>query len=383
MPGACIKKLWKSNKKDQIKDDGLAWSLNGVANLYNDRVKMSNKFKKFISKRGFLIANLALILVVFGVIWIGQGTSLKPVHLSLISNTSNNQSTVPLDVVSSAEIASNIARITSLPEAVAVTNQADSLQIYLANSIKIDQTIVTKPQIVTGGTKSRKDIQTHITVEGETVSSLATKFGVTSDSIKWSNGLYGNFLSTGTELKIPPVNGIVYRVKSSDTLDSLASRFQVSKEIIVAFNDIEISGLPVDEYIVIPDGVQAYQVVTSWVNRGYTPQWAGNGYYYGYCTYYAATRVAVPSNWGNANTWDDYARLSGWIVSRTPVAGAVAQTDSMSYWGHVAVVEDVRTNPDTGQLEMVYSDMNALCGWGCVGTSDWVPISVYQNYIYR
>ncbi len=325
-----------------------------------------------------MLANLTLIVVVVGVVWLGQGTIQKSINLSFITNTSNNQSTVPLDVISSAEIAANIAAVTSLPEAVAVTNQADSLEIYLANSIKIDQAIISKPQIVTGGTKSRKDIITYISVSGDTVSSLAAKYGVTSDSIRWSNGLYSNYVAIGTELRIPPVNGIVYKVRSGDTLDSLASRFQVNKEVIVAFNDIEISGLPVGEYIVIPNGTQAYYA-TSWISYSYTPQWAGNGYYYGYCTYYAATKVAVPSNWGNANTWDDYARLSGWIVSSTPVVGAIAQSDAMSYWGHVAYVEEVSSDG----LMIRYSDMNALCGWGCVGYSGWVPINFYQNYIYR
>ena len=71
--------------------------------------------------------------------------------------------------------------------------------------------------------------------------------------------------------------------------------------------------------------------------------------------------------------------LSGWIVSSTPVVGAVAQSDFMSSLGHVAVVDEV--SPDGTMMK--YSDMNALCGWGCEGHSNWVPISTYPNYIYH
>lgn len=339
------------------------------------------KTKRKILRNGFILANLTIIALVIVIVWVGRTSDSTITDWPLLSSNSNNQATVPLDLISSADIAANIATVTSLPEAVAVINQADSMAVYyLANSIKIDQTIVSKPSIVAGGTKSRKDIVTYVTVSGDTVSALAERFGVTSDSIKWSNGLYSNYLSPGLELKIPPVNGIVYKVRTGDTIDSIVSRYQANKEQLIAFNDIELSGLPMDEYIVIPNGVQAYYAYTpNYYSYSFIPQWAGNGYYYGYCTYYAATRVNVPSNWGNANTWDDYARLSGWTVSSIPVAGAVAQSDAMSYLGHVAYVEEV--SPDGTMMR--YSDMNALCGWGCVGVSDWVPINFYQNYIYR
>lgn len=356
----------------------MPWSFNVAKVLNVDRPKFRNKIKKFITRHGFILANIIIVITVVSIVWVGNSSTVKPISLPLLSQNNDNNSLVPLDIISSADIAASIATVTSLPEAVAVINQADSLEIYLSNSIKIDQAIVSKPQIVSGGSKSRKDIQVYTTVDGDSVGSLATKFGVTSDSIKWSNALYSNYLSTGSELRIPPVDGIVYKVRSGDTIDALASRFQAKKELIVAFNDIEISGLQVGEYIVVPDGVQPYYT-SSFTSYSYTPQWAGNGYYYGYCTFYAATRVKVPSNWGNANTWDDYARLSGWIVSSTPVVGAVAQSDMISSFGHVAVVDEVSADG----LMMRYSDMNALCGWGCEGHSGWVPINAYQNYIYR
>jgi surface antigen len=104
-----------------------------------------------------------------------------------------------------------------------------------------------------------------------------------------------------------------------------------------------------------------------------------NGYDRGWCTWYVASRINVPTNWGNANTWDDRAPLSGWTVSTTPRVGAIAQTDA-GWAGHVAIIEAV--SPDGTMIK--YSDMNGLAGFNRVGYSDWVPAhGKYEAYIYH
>ena len=325
---------------------------------------------------------MALIVIVAAFLWGSHNHITGPDTRPLLSQSNNNQSEAPLDTLSSADIAANIARVASLPESVSVGNQADSFNAQIA-SATVDQTIIAKPQLVAGGAKSRKDIQTYVTKAGDTVSSLATQFGVTSDSIRWSNSLSGDTLSAGKSLLIPPINGIVYLVKSSDTVDSIATRYKADKNQLVAFNDIELSGLPVGQYILIPDGTQhattaTYGYSVSFTVYNFTPQWGSNGYAPGWCTWYVANRVHVPTNWGNAYTWAYYARLSGWTVTSVPIVGAIAQTSAG--WGHVAYVEDV--SPDGTLIK--YSDMNGLCGFNCVGiTKDWVPSTHFQNYIYQ
>ena len=340
------------------------------------------KTKRWLVKRGFAYANIILILVVIGVVWSGHNQATKSTKNLFSEIVSENQAEAPIDSVSAADIAASVAKVASLPETVTVINQADSYNAQVS-AATTNEAIVAKPQLVAGGSKSRKDITKYITVAGDTVTSLANKYGITSDSIRWSNGINGDQLPVGKELLIPPRSGIVYMVKSSDTVDSIVSRFMANKDQLVTFNDIEISGLPVGEYILIPDGVQpsapGRSAVDSSAIYNFSPSYGYNGYTYGYCTWYVANRVRVPTNWGNANTWAYYARLSGWTVSSKPIPGAIAQSPNMSYWGHVAYVEEV--SPDGTMMK--YSDMNALAGWGRVGYSDWVPISTYQNYIYH
>lgn len=225
--------------------------------------------------------------------------------------------------------------------------------------------------------KSRRDIQKYKVQAGENVSTIAAKFGITSDSIRWSNAITGDNVAVGRELLIPPVSGIVYKVNAGDTADSLARRFFANSSQITAFNDAEINGLPVGEYIVIPDGKN----LPTGTGFAGLRLFGGGGYDAGWCTAYAAARSGAPGGWGNANTWHIYAPLSGWSVSTIPRVGAIAQT-SYGWAGHVGIVEDVRVT-DRG-YEIIYTDMNGLAGFNRVGRSEWVPaLGKYQRFIYR
>lgn len=286
----------------------------------------------------------------------------------------------PLDQVSSADIALTVARTNSLPEATAIANQAQSQEAEVAIAASTNN-VTNKPQVVATTLKSSADIQTYITQPGDTVSSVATKFNVTSDSIRWSNGLNTDIVKPGTKLTVPPVNGIVYTVKSGDTPDSLAGKFHASKEKIIAYNDAEIKGLIIGQQIIIPDATQVNTVSASQIASsmgfpwGSGPLYGGNGYDYGYCTWYVATQIAVPSNWGNASTWAYYAGLSGWNPNSPPVKGAIAQKGGG--FGHVAIVID--TSEDGSMIRI--RDMNGVAGFARVGESGWIPASTYQHFI--
>ncbi len=332
-------------------------------------------------RAGLLLSNV----VVLGVILTFVVHNPRTDSLSVPVLSANETSAIanPLDQVSSADIALTIARLGSLPETTAINNQAQSQAADVAVAASSNN-VISKPQVVATALKSSADIREYTAVAGDTISIIASKFGVTSDSIRWSNNISGDSVAVGVKLAIPPVSGIVYTVNNGDTPDSLAARFHASKDKIIAYNDAEIRGLTVGQRIIIPDGAQTatpnYRTATlgafAW---GTAAVYGSNGYDYGYCTWYVANRLPVPSNWGNANTWSYYAPSSGWTVSKRPVAGAVAQTTGPGY-GHVAVIEAV--SEDGAMVK--YSDMNGLAGWGRVGTTaNWVPAGHFNNYIYR
>ena len=351
-------------------------------------IKLKKHSKRRLVRTGLIFGNIVLLILVATFILNNRSASqtVRRNSVSTAIQTVSQATENPLDQLSSAEIAAQVALLTGVPEGISVKNQADS-EVALLTLAPNDSSIIAKPQIVSTAQKSKKDIKKYVAVSGDTISSVASKFGINSDSIRWSNNLTGNNVAAGKELVIPPADGIAYQVKAGDTVDSIASKHRINKDLFVLVNDAE-GGLRTGEYVWVPGGVQpvvnTYRGGTSYSTASYawgsSAIYGRNGYDYGWCTWYVANKVSMPANWGNANTWDNYAyRTPGWIVSDKPKVGAIAQTDAGGL-GHVGYVEAV--SPDGAMI--IYSDMNGLAGWGRVGTSGWVPaLSKYQRFIYR
>lgn len=354
--------------------------------------RLNKKSKKRLV-RSFIVAANACLLIGVGV-FVVEAQSTTPTNSTPVKSQLAGAGSVkakPLDTLSSSDVAVHIARLTGIQEATAVVNQADTVNAQLAVAATDDQVAV-KPQVVSGGLKSKKDIKTYTTVEGDTVTALAAKFGVSADTIRNSNGITGDTIPAGKQVKISPVNGIIYAVKSGDTPDNIASRYNANKDLLVAFNDAELTGgFVTGETIVIPDGVQPAAPtaggarLASFATGGFA--WGAqavyggsNAYAYGWCTWGVANLIDVPSNWGNASSWASAARLSGWTVTGTPRVGAIAQT-SIGWGGHVGIVTAVS---EDGTM-IKYKDMNGLAGFGRYGeTTDFVPAhGRFQNFIYR
>lgn len=331
-----------------------------------------------------------LVLVVFFVT--NNPDSGSAVRQNAVVGAAEAAKASPLDQLSSADIAVHTARLTALPEEVAVTNQADSEASALAITAT-ETKVVAKPQIVSTALKSAKDIKTYTTVAGDTLSNLAVKFSVTSDSIRWSNGLSSERIEPGRQLLIPPVSGVVYTVKAGDTADSLAQKYSSTKDQILADNDAEVGGLKVGQHILIRGGIQP--VVGTRSSSSFAVSSAGrasygyNGYDYGWCTWYVANKrlasgSAMPTNLGNAATWAVRAAAYGLPTGRTPRVGAAVVTATRGA-GHVAYVERIN---DDGSIWI--SEMNSrgqvsienpapAGGWGRV---DYKLLSDPSRYSY-
>ncbi len=313
---------------------------------------------------------ILLIILIF-VLEKPSATASTTSSLSSLDNSISSQAPNPLDQLASANIALTVAQMDNLPETTAISNQAESQQAELATASTADN-IIAKPEVTQTSLKSRADIITYTVESGDTVATIASKFGVTDNSILWSNNLNSGTVIPGQKLLIPPVSGIIYTVKAGDTPASLAQHFQSNEAQIIAYNDAEISGIYPGEEIIIPGGSEPTATIQT---AEYVPVYGSNGYDYGYCTWYVASQIAVPGNWGNASSWAYYAALSGWNVSSSPTVGSIAQTPyAAGGQGHVAIVVAV----NGGSVEI--KDMNGIAGWGMVGEA-WVPASTFPNFI--
>lgn len=353
---------------------------------------LNKKSKKRLLRFSIVTANLLLVAVV--------GIAIVQVPSDASSSNSSksarafaaaaSEDSKPLDKLSSTDVAVHISRIVKLEESTAVTNKADTASAQLAVSTSDDK-VLSKPQIVSTTLKSKKDIKYYTVAEGDTVSAIAAKFDISPDTVRFSNNLNGENVDPGKKLTISPVNGMTYAVQAGDTPDSLATKYNVPKEQLIAFNDAEISGnFKAGEVIVIPDAVQPAAVRTaSYTGRsasgggfsfGNSATYGGNGYDYGWCTWHAANRRIqngnpLPTNLGNAVSWLSLARKAGLSSGGTPQAGAVVYQKNIGGLGHVAYVEKI--NPDGSAL---FSDMNYPT-WGKV-TYRTIQPGEFGNYAF-
>lgn len=335
--------------------------------------RLSKRTKKRLIRYSILGANLVVLAAVFAVVLRSPQPTVA-VSNSSTSTTNNELANNVLDQVSSADIAVHVARLTNLPEANSVVNKADTVNAQLAVSAASD-TVVAKPQVVATSLKSWKDIKNYVVLSGDTVSSIAAKFNITSDSVRWSNGISGDVVTVGSKILIPPVSGVAYIVKAGDTPDSLATKYKANKDQIIADNDVYGGALKVGSVVLIRDGnlipapIRRTATVASagsgFAWGGSSAIYNGNGYDYGYCTWWAAVRRAqvgkpVPSNLGNASSWKVLASRAGFGVGNVPRQYAVIWTPPRDYYGHVGFVESVN---DDGSANI--SEMN-VAGWGVV-----------------
>lgn len=276
-----------------------------------------------------------------------------------------------VDRLVATKLASSLAESTDMPVSNNVANLSQSLAVESALA-QTDSNVISKPQIVQLTSGSR-EIQKYVTVAGDSVQSVAEKYAVSSDTIKWANNLTSDALEPGKQLDILPISGIRYTVKSGDTIQSIASKYGTDVASLISYNDLELANNPAaDARIIIPGGVlptterPGYVAPRAAINYsnysgGYGSAYsggisAGNRYAWGNCTWYVYERRVqlgrpIGSFWGNANTWAYAARASGFSVDGNPEAGSVMQNGGG--YGHVAMVESV--NPG---VSITISEMN-------------------------
>jgi murein DD-endopeptidase MepM/ murein hydrolase activator NlpD len=88
---------------------------------------------------------------------------------------------------------------------------------------------------------------------GDTLATIAAHFDVSTMTVWWANDLKAkNRLVVGQELLIPPVSGLVVEVRPTDTLASLASTYKLNENEILATNGLKDRHLVVGQVLMLP-----------------------------------------------------------------------------------------------------------------------------------
>jgi len=91
---------------------------------------------------------------------------------------------------------------------------------------------------------------------GDTISEIAERYSISTNTIKWANGIKkGGSIREGQDLVLLPITGIQVEIKSGDTISTIASKYSADAEEIANYNGFDIDEkLAVGEKIIIPDG---------------------------------------------------------------------------------------------------------------------------------
>lgn len=136
--------------------------------------------------------------------------------------------------------------------------------------------------------KPRDKVISYTVQKGDTLSTIAQKYGISDETIKWANDLSGDTINVGDRLDILPVTGVSYKVQSGDTVYTIAKKFDTDPQKIVdfPFNDFanpETFSLVSGQMLLVPDGIkpseQPYVKRQAYIASGpSSTSYSGSGY---------------------------------------------------------------------------------------------------------
>lgn len=233
-------------------------------------------------------------------------------------------------------------------------------------------------------------IQVYDTQAGDTLAAIAQRFGISTNTIKWANGLTADQIKPGWHLVIPTVNGVLVKADSNTTIPDIAHKFKCSIERIISFNGLsDAEDIEPGQLVMCPDGELPAppkpKTIATPAKRSVgiayadIPDEAGSTHIFakGNCTWYVARKFHV--TWGgDAKYWLKNAAEAGYRTGQVPQAGAVVVTSENGKHGHVALVEKI----DHANGTMTISEMNYK-GLGIVDSRE-LPLKdgVVRGFIY-
>jgi len=115
------------------------------------------------------------------------------------------------------------------------------------------QPILTDAAIAENG---RAGIQIYTIEPGDTISTIAERFGLSAATILWENRITAwSTIQPGTTLRILPTDGVSHVVARGETLEAIAKKFSGDAEEILEFNKlVDADDLDVGDLLIIPGG---------------------------------------------------------------------------------------------------------------------------------
>ena len=182
----------------------------------------------------------------FCLMYFGSQRNDTPVKTPIAANFDSSDFTVTADQVSESYTVANIASALSLPSTSTISeNYVTINDIYetTGTTNTSTSTVVEKPTIIDTSGLTR-GIESYIVQDGDNFQSIYDTYvakhpssHASKDQIRWSNGLKKETVTVGNTMYYPSVAGIVYKVKSGETLDKIIEKTgSAAKDVVIQMN---------------------------------------------------------------------------------------------------------------------------------------------------
>lgn len=109
----------------------------------------------------------------------------------------------------------------------------------------------------------RPGITYHKVRSFDTMESIAEEYNISVDTIKWANDLPPEGLTEDRIIMIPPVTGVVHVVQNLETIESIARMYQTDPKKIIdypynEFSDDVVFPITPGQLLIVPDGKKTW-----------------------------------------------------------------------------------------------------------------------------
>jgi murein DD-endopeptidase MepM/ murein hydrolase activator NlpD len=213
----------------------------------NNNLKCFCRLKKYI-KPCFCL--FIFLIIIFGICFNRAGTSdVKHIFLA--------------EEIKSQDSSSMLGQGEEKKEYPDMFSIQDNSLLALSPSVAVNFQVLG----AVGGSGTSHDetgIEEYVVQQGDTVSSIAQHFNITTNTILWANDLTSkSIISPGKNLIILPTTGAMHIVRKGDTVSEVAEDYKVKKDEIIAFNSLPGEGeIFVGDILIIPEGIKPAKRIT-------------------------------------------------------------------------------------------------------------------------
>lgn len=129
----------------------------------------------------------------------------------------------------------------------------DQMETTLGDLALIKSDIISTGSGTAGGGLGK--INEYIVEEGDTISKISRKFGVSINTILWANNLsFSSYVKPGQKLLVPSVSGVIHKVVRGDTISKISQKYGVEASSIRVSNGLADDALTVGNVLIVPGG---------------------------------------------------------------------------------------------------------------------------------